>query len=170
MSEMERLAACPFCGVQLESTTEPVGDDMHVTRTFWQHPSGSDCFLSVMFVDDDPTEITAWNTRQHATALEIGRGIGREEAAAMHDNRAAECEEKMAGASHGMLDHFTRMEQWHAASAEFIRAASPALDVEGMVEIGAKAIDELHDRFLPDDISSDMESRAVLASLGIKNG
>lgn len=97
--------------------------------------------------------IAASNTlRQHATALEIGRGIGREEAAKEVDSWA------------------TTFGSQRIASA--IRAASQALDVEGMVEQVGSVIDSTYsiDIGYHEIDNTEAIARAVLASLGIKNG
>lgn len=112
----------------------------------------------------DPHDLIAASDalRQHATALEIGRGIGREEAAKEVDSWA------------------TTFGSQRIAAA--IRAASPVLDVEGMVERIAKAIERTWcssdadvERAWSEPDSNvahnrRIEARAVIVSLGIKNG
>lgn len=108
--------------------------------------------------------------RQRATALEIGRGIGREEAAKVVDEAAERC---LANAEH-QRQHGDRKvaEQWGMKAsllfdrASAIRAASQALDVEALF---ARCIDPALSAYngAPDSHSQNVANvvRIVLASL-----
>lgn len=89
--------------------------------------------------------------RQHATALEIGRGIGREEAAKVCESLTEEAA-KASGYMNGYLATMIRL------------LDDPALDVEAWAETLAQTIDAtLHDSAAP--ARTAIIRRAVLASL-----
>lgn len=99
--------------------------------------------------------------RQHATPLEIGRGIGREEAAKIADGWLQQFRDRK-------ID-FVRAEKFasdaDADIRDLIRAAPLALDVEALVERVAAIIEPSMEQ--PASGAAQRVARAVIAALGV---
>lgn len=186
MSEMEKLADCPFCqNLGVVALRQPDFNWRVVC------PNYANCGALGPKAGTERLARAAWNTRQHATALEIGRGIGREEAAKVCEvSSDAAVEEAATSLASGDTKGRLTMITHHLCAqglAAAIRSTSPALDVEGMVMLAIKAdmARQLSGKPLPGpqhdstdwSAEGDFQSLdlteiacAVLASLGIKNG